>query len=36
MYKTRVKVKTDGVSAEQALALSTGILVLLFVIVLAI
>lgn len=36
MYKVRTKVKTEGVSADQALALSTSILVLLFLIVLAI
>lgn len=36
MYKSKVRTKTEGVSAEQALALSSGILVLLFLIVLAI
>lgn len=36
MYKVRTKARAEGVSAEQALALSTSILVLLFLIVLAI
>lgn len=36
MYKTKVRTVNQGVSAEQALALSTSILVLLFLIVLMI
>ena len=36
MYKVRTKAKVEGVSAEQALALSTAMLVLLFLIVLMI
>jgi hypothetical protein len=34
MYKVKTKVKAEGVSAEQALALSSGILILLFLIAL--
>lgn len=36
MYKVRTKAKVEGVNAEQALALSSSILVLLFLIVLMI